>query len=273
MNLYRWAWILELSVLTMAPSLSYAAAPGVSPGRTQTTVERMTMPRLAALHADVEAIKAKRKDVELKLGLNDYHCILHAHGEDSQHTAGTRAEMLVDAKKVGVDCIMLTDHFRPPKDFIDGTWRGLYEGVLFIPGSETHDCLIYPDRSIMDKMELPKPEFIKAVTEGEGLIFLSHLESKVGHSMDGLTGTEIYNNHYDAIDDAAMMMGLIQKILDPKAAAELQAGLDQYPAELYAALVDYPQLYLKRWDAETQKQRLVGIAANDCHHNQVYIVK
>ena len=69
-------------------------------------------------------------------GLNDYRCILHAHAEDSAHTGGTLPEMLADAKKAGVHAILLTDHYRPPQDFIDGRWRGLNDGVLFIPGSE-----------------------------------------------------------------------------------------------------------------------------------------
>ena len=32
-------------------------------------------------------------------------------------------------------------------------------------------------------------------------------------------------------------------------------------------------MYIDKWDAETQKRRLTGVAANDCHHNQVFIVK
>ena len=78
-------------------------------------------------------------------GLNDYRAILHAHAEDSSHTGGTRPEMLSEAKKAGVHAIFLSDHHRPPKDFIRDSWRGLREGVLFVPGSEAHGFLLYPD--------------------------------------------------------------------------------------------------------------------------------
>lgn len=261
-----------LAVFVLAPSPVTAGSPGITPGRKWSTLERMSAERIAAADADVAKLKAARVEVGTKTGLNDYHCILHAHAEDSQHTAGTLPEMLEDAKKVGVDCIMLTDHFRPPKDYMDG-WRGLRDGVLFIPGSETHGALVYPEKSIMDKMDLGPAEIVPAVTEGEGLIFLSHIESKLSRGMDGMTGLEIYNNHYDAMEDAAMMMALIGKMTDPKSVAELQKGLEEHPAPLYAALVDPLSIYLKKWDDETQKFRLTGVAANDCHHNQVYIVK
>jgi hypothetical protein len=36
---------------------------------------------------------------------------------------------------------------------------------------------------------------------------------------------------------------------------------------------DYPDLYLKKWDEGTRLKRLTGVAANDCHHNQIFIVK
>ena len=35
-------------------------------------------------------------------------------------TGGTLPEMLADAKKAGISAILLTDHFRPPRDFIEG---------------------------------------------------------------------------------------------------------------------------------------------------------
>ncbi len=90
-------------------------------------------------------------------GWNDYRAILHAHAEDSAHTGGTRAEMLAEAKRAGVHAILLTDHHRPPKDFVTDSWRGLRDGVLFLPGSEDRGFLIYPTRSIMDRMNDATP--------------------------------------------------------------------------------------------------------------------
>src|SRR5262245_48102465 len=101
--------------------------------RKYSNVERLALERLAAVQEDVEKLRSQRVDLPTHPTLNDYRCILHAHAEDSTHTGGTLREMLTDAKKAGVHAILLTDHYRPPTDFIDGRWRGLKDGVLFIP--------------------------------------------------------------------------------------------------------------------------------------------
>lgn len=265
------------SVATVAACLLFCAnamagPPGESPGRVHSTVARMSTERLQAAHADVERIRSARQPVSLPSGLTDYRAILHAHAEDAAHTGGTRPEMLADAKRAGVQIIFLSDHFRPPRDFMD-SWRGLREGVLFIPGSETHGFLVHPELSIMDAMNGSREEVVAATTAGEGLAFLSHVEDRVNASLDGLTGMEIYNRHADAKDDMAAVFALIGVVTDPEKLAVMEENLRRYPAELLASQLDYPELYLNKWDAESQRRRVVGIAANDCHHNQVFISK
>src|SRR5439155_24146316 len=119
--------------------------------------ERMKTSHLQAAHEDARRLQQTRKMLPPLPGLHDYKAILHAHAEDSTHTGGTRPEMLADAKKAGVQVIMLTDHLRPPRDFTD-SWRGLHDGVLFIPGSEAKGFLVYPFSSIMDRIDRPEPE-------------------------------------------------------------------------------------------------------------------
>jgi hypothetical protein len=163
--------------------------------------------------------------------------------------------------------------FRPPQDFIDGRWRGLKDGVLFIPGAEANGFLLYPEASILKRMEVKGMDFINTVTAGEGMIFLSHLEERKNHPVDGLTGLEIFNRHWDAIQDKASLLALSAKLTDPKLLAELQEAVRLYPDELLATQCDYAKLYLEKWDEGTKVKRLTGVAANDCHHNQVFIVK
>ena len=243
------------------------------PARKYTNVERLATPRLKAVHEDVLKFRTQRTKLSPLPGLTDYRCILHAHAEDSDHTGGTLPEMLADAKKAGISAILLTDHFRPPRDFIDGRWRGLKDGVLFIPGSEIRGCLLYPEKSVLDKMEKPFPELLEAVTAGDGLCFLSHVEERTDFAMTGLTGLEIYNRHWDAKKDMASLVAVAMKLTDPKQLAELQEAVRLYPDELLAFQCDYPQVYVDKWDACTKLLRLTGIAANDCHHNQVFVVK
>jgi hypothetical protein len=257
------------SLLLFAP----AGSAGEPPRRKYTNLERLALTRLAAVHRDVQKLKQKRIRIPPLPDLNDYRCILHAHAEDSTHTGGTLLEMLNDARKARVSAILLTDHYRPPRDFIDGRWRGLKDGVLFIPGSEARGFLLYPMTSILKRMDLKGPDFINTVTAGDGMIFLSHLEERKDHPVDGLTGLEIYNRHWDAKQDRASLLAIVLKLTDPKQLAELQEAVRRYPDELLAFQCDYPKLYLDKWDESTKRRRLTGIAANDCHHNQVLIVK
>lgn len=243
------------------------------PARKYLNAERLALARLAATHEDATKIQAARVVIPPRPGYNDYRCIFHAHAEDSTHTGGTIPEMLADAKKAGVHAIFLSDHYRPPADFIDGRPRGLKEGVLFVPGSEARGFLLYPSKSILKRMDLQGRDFIDTVTAEDGMIFLSHVEERPKHTIDGLTGLEIYNRHYDAKRDPASLLLIGLMLTDPKQTADLDKALRLYPDELFAFQCDYQKLYLDTWDEGTKRKRLTGVAANDCHHNQILLVK
>jgi len=267
--------VLALAWLAGALALASVQA-DEAPQKKFTPSERMNRARLKATHDDVAKLQATRRDIPAWPGLNDYRTILHAHAEDSAHTCGTRPEMLADAKKVGVDAILLSNHFRPPVDFMTQSWRGLHEGVLFIPGSEWRGFLIHPMESVFAKMEekaTTTPQFVDVIRANGGLIFLSHIEERTGHSMENLTGMEIYNRHYDAKKDNAGIVGIFLKLTHPDSLREMEECLKSYPDEMLASQVTRPDVYLAKWDAETKTRRLSGIAANDCHHNQILIVK
>ena len=107
--------------------------------------------------------------------------------------------MLAEAQRAGVRVIFLSDHFRPPRDFMDsGGWR-----PTACCSSPAPRCvaLVHPMASVFSRMEAPVPEFLSAVTAGDGLAFLSHIEERPDHPFDSLTGLEIYNRHYDAKRD------------------------------------------------------------------------
>jgi len=250
-----------------------AAAPGQSLGRKYTSVERIAPERLRAAREDVERLGGLRQELPPLPGLTDVKAIFHAHAEDSRHTGGTLPEILADARRAGVRAIFLSDHFRPPRDFMAG-WRGLRDGVLFVPGSETHGFLIHPEASVMEKMDSPPEALIPAIAAGDGLIFLCHYEDHPPEvSTEGLTGMEIYNRHADAKDDQGLLIAVAGMMTDPPRAAELARAVELFPDEVLAAQLDYPADYLRKWDTDTQRRPLTGVAANDCHHNQVFIIK
>ncbi|SIO44557.1 hypothetical protein SAMN05444166_4787 [Singulisphaera sp. GP187] len=261
-----------LVFLGLIAANSVIAADGKAPEPKYSPVERMAPARLKAAHEDALRIQGTRRTLPPIAGLNDYRAILHAHAEDSAHTGGTRLEMLAEAKRAGVHAILLTDHHRPPKDFITDSWRGIREGVLFVPGSESRGFLIYPTRSIMGRMSDPTPALIQAVRDNDGLIFLSHIEERPEHPMTDLDGMEIYNRHADLKKDKESVAALTLQLTDPATVLELEESLRLYPDEILAAQQTYQADYLAKWDAEAKSRRLTGVAANDCHHYMVLLV-
>ncbi len=171
---------LALCVLTLLPAAraaerkpTFDAGEQVDAPRHFTPVERMAPDRLKAVHDDAVRMRRARRQPPPAAGSNDYKIILHAHAEDSSHTGGTRPEMLAAARTAGVDAVLLSDHDRPPRDFIADSWRGLHDGVLFVPGAEARGFLLYPAHSIKSQMDDPTPALIEATRRDGGLIFLS----------------------------------------------------------------------------------------------------
>jgi hypothetical protein len=267
-----------VAALGMLAALAVAAgakSPGEgAPPRRYSTIDRLSDQRLAATHESGDQLRESVSRPAPLPGLTDYRAIFHAHASDSEHTGGTLDELLDDARRVHVEIVFLSDHPSPPRDFMHG-WRGVRGGVLFIPGAETKNgYLLHPDRSVLDRLDAPVPDLLAATTAGTGLAFLSHLEDHETVSFEGVTGTEIYNRHADAKDEAPAMAAMLQWITDPAGVTRLRNAISKHPIELFAAQQDYPADYLAAWDRATAAgHRLVGIAANDCHHNQVFVVK
>ena len=249
----------------------------LSPGRRYRTIERLAPERLAAVAADRAALRRARRKVRLSHGLADYRAILHAHAGDSTHTGGTREELLTAARRTGVKVILLTDHVRPPRDFINDSWRGLHEGVLFIPGSEGEGFLNYPSLSVIDhylrKDQKSREDYVKMITANGGNIFLSHVEERYDWSTAGLDGLEIYNNHSDMKDEFEFVGWLRGALTNPDRLKLLNSLLARYPLEVFGALQDYHAPTIAKWDRDLLERPLTGVAANDCHHNQVYEIR
>ncbi len=211
------------------------------------------------------------------MGLTDYRAILHAHADDSPHTGGTRPELLAAAKRTGVKIIMLSDHVRPPRDFINDSWRGMRDGVLFLPGAESEGFLVYPQASIIEsyrtKSWKTRENFIELVRQKGGNIFLSHVEERLDWPVDKLDGLEIYNHHTDYKDETEFVIWLRTGLTNSERLTQIEKLLAGFPAEIFGITQDYLEPIIAKWDRDSQKQRLTGIGANDCHHNQVFTVK
>ncbi|MFL6275748.1 MAG: histidinol phosphatase [Blastocatellia bacterium] len=264
--------LILILLLSLTGNLFGQSPPQLGPGRKYTSVERMGMEHLAAVHQARRRYEQARRPVRLRTGMTDYRAILHAHAEDAPHTGGTRPEMLKAAQAADVNIILLSDHRRPERDFITDSWRGIHEGVLFIPGAEAEGFLLYPLASLRDKQMPTREAVIAATRAGGGNIFLSHVEEKLDWPTDNLDGLEIYNHHTDVKDEAAFNFWLQGALTNRARLAQIEQALATYPQEVIAAQQDYLAPILKKWDIDTAHRRLTGVAANDCHHNQVFTV-
>lgn len=262
---------------TLLAHTQQTPAKKLTAGRKYTTLERLKPERLRAVKEDRLRWQSKRQPVALATGLQDVKAILHAHAEDSAHTGGTRPELLAAAKRTGVQIILLTDHVRPPKDFINDSWRGIRDGVLFIPGAESEGFLAYPQQSIIqahtNKSFKTRDDYIGLVKTGGGNIFLSHVEEKDDWATDKLDGLEIYNHHTDFMDENEFLFFLRGALTNPERLKQLEQLIAEFPQEVFGVSQDYLAQIIAKWDRDLLTHRLTGVSANDCHHNQVFTVK
>jgi hypothetical protein len=278
---HRISILASIIALALSDSFSaYGFKPStlpLKPGRKYTTIERLQPERLQAVSADRARYQKERHSVLLETGYLDFRGVMHAHAEDSSHTGGTRLELLMAAKSAGVNVVMLSDHVRPPRDFVNADSRGIMDGVLLIPGAESEGFLVFPLRSMInsyiDKSFNSREDFIKAARGASGLLFLSHVEQKLDSPLGEIEGMEIYNHHADFADEDEFVKWLRASLVDPDRLKQLERALAEYPMEVFGASQDYPEQVIAKWDRDLQLQRATGVAANDCHHNQVFTIK
>jgi hypothetical protein len=232
-------------------------------------IERLRPEKLRAVHEAIENLKTRRREVRLASNYQDVRTLLHVHSAFSHDSRGTIEEIVAAAKEAGVRVILFSEHPASGYDyFLDGH-RGLNDGVLLIPGAETGGFLAFPRQSIQNLKTDSPQAFANLVRSSGGLVFLCHLEERVDWDIANMNGTEIYNTHADVKDETRFVASL----RSPLVLLSLKRMVDQYPQEVFGALLDYPADYLKRYDQLCQRAPHTGIAGNDSHHNQGYRAK
>ena len=220
-----------------------------------TAMQRLEPARLKAAHEARERFARQRIVVPELWALEDFRAVLHVHAEDSDHTKGTRPEVLAAAKRTGVRIVFLSDYGGPRPE----TWHGLRDGVLFLAGAEESD----------GRLRLPLFDAERRpLAEGE-LKFLCHVEERLDADTKGFAGLEIVNRHTDHKLDRSLEEHLTKAAADPLVWRELTNSFRAWPDEVFAAGSDYRVEIFGKWDRELLKRRFTGIGANDAHQNVV----
>ncbi len=232
-----------------------------------TAAQRLEPERIKALHEARLQFARERQALPNLGAYEDFRAVLHVHAEDSNHTKGTRTEVLAAAKKTGVRVVMFTDHGGPKPE----TWRGIRGGVLFIAGEENGGAglLRFPANAI-EALDSNISSKSKGETNQSDLRFLSHIEERYDASGEQFDGMEICNRHTDAKLDKRMEEVLRRAVTDPDAWQKLVGTFQSYPDEVFAAGTDYRTRIFESWDREIQKKPLTGIGGNDAHQNQIF---
>jgi hypothetical protein len=172
------------------------------------------------------------------------------------------------AKAANVHIILFNEHPAAHYDYVKDGHRGIRDGVLLIPGAETNGFLAFPETSVQNLSTSSPQEFVDLVRRTGGMIFLSHLEARFFEwKFSQMTGVEIYNSHADVMDE----IGLVRNL--PFQAIAMRTAIELYPQEVYSAIQDYPTFYLRMFDSLCRIRPHTGVAANDAHHNLIFVAK
>ena len=198
--------------------------------------------------------------------LTDYAGVIHLHSAYSFDGRTPVAEIIRAANKSGVDFLLLTDHstLQARKDGFEG-W---HDGTLLIVGEEiaprfNHYLAFQHQESVAnaeDLPDMPPQTYINRVRNQGGMGFIAHPDHE---------GTALFHvKHYPWTDWSVTGytgLGIWDFMTD------WQNSLSGY----LRAILSYafPAFFLRgpspntlaRWDALTQKRRLVGIGELDNH--------
>jgi len=188
----------------------------------------------------------------------DYKGLIHVHTTYSDG-AGTVEEVAAAGNRVGMDFLISTDHntLQPVIDRKEG-W---YDQLLFLSGEEIgmkgeYALAMGISKTVMRNEREPQA-VVDEVRQQGGMAFISHplhpRSGWVNWGTTGLTGMEIIDGalFWQKASSLTLLWSLMTYPLNPS----------------YALLNLYqrPQDVLKRWDEQTQTEKMVGIYSADIH--------
>lgn len=203
-------------------------------------------------------IAETRRPVEARGKYTEFRGALHTHSLYSHDSEVTFEEILAAAKLAGIDFIFRADHCVDGKADYSLGWRGIHDGILFVPGFEMSEGFMpwgLPADTVLD-CGGDYGLLAKEIADKNGVLFFAHSEEERMWDLPQLTGMEIYNIHTDFLDED--LMGL---------APDLIISLRAYPDQVIRLLFDPQTDILAHWDALNATRDITGIAANDSHQN------
>ena len=206
----------------------------------------------------IEAIQANRLPVNIKVDWTEYRGVCHNHSELSHDSEVPFTEILAVCKQLGIDAILMSDHIIDGKADYGLQWRGIHDGVLFVPGFEMPYGFMpwgLPETAVLDCRQ-DEAVLAREIEELGGILAFAHTEQKRTWDLPQLEVMEIYNLHADFLDE-----NIVKMIPD------LLVNLHAYRDLTMRLVFDRQTEILWRWDELNKTRYITGIAANDAHQN------
>ncbi len=233
---------------------------------------RLQPAHVEMVEQDIGRIRSRLHPSANPDGYRDAKAVVHCHTRLSHDCEGSIDEIARAAKRTGTRLVMVTDHPRPDLDVVKDGFLGRRSGVLFVPGAEAKNLLLFFAPGL--DYSLQRRQLLRQACEEGGIAFLSHLEGVTDWDLPGLLGTEIYNLHASFMEQGRI--AALYRSPNPEALERLLAILmemDAHPDVGFGALCEMPDLYLARWDDLNKESSPTGIAANDCHANSTLTIR
>ncbi|MFP4172436.1 MAG: hypothetical protein ACLFV4_05940 [Candidatus Hydrogenedentota bacterium] len=205
-----------------------------------------------------EAIRETRQEIGIELPWEHFRGVAHAHSEHSHDSLVSYEEILEAAHAADIDFMLMSDHCVDGEADYGLGWRGVHDGVLFVPGFETASDLMpwgLPSDTVLDCDE-NLWALAERIEDEDGLLFFAHPEGHRFWDVPQLDGMEILNLHtmFNRADISAL-------------APNVLLSRRRYPDQVMW-LVEQPMpMVQQRWDDLNRMRRIVGIAGNDAHQN------
>ena len=188
-------------------------------------------------------------------GLKEYRAAFHVHSCLSHDSPGTFEEIGAAAASLGLDIVILTDHYEPGN--ISRSPRGVEHGVLFIPGVELgHDGGSMLSFGLDEDFQkgLPAQALLPELAKKNAVNAVGHVEGLRDWNLEPVSAFEVYNLHAEF--KAMSMWGIVWRVLLLP------------PDTLFESSVREPRDVLRIWDRELLRgRRLAPLAGHDAHAN------
>jgi hypothetical protein len=169
-------------------------------------------------------------------------------------------KILEAAKMADINFICMTDHTVDDIGDYSWQWRGLHDGILFIPGFEMGYGFMpwgLPEGTQLRKSE-DADVLARQIQELGGVLFYAHSEEDRFWDSPDFNGMEIYNIHTDMKDEKHFFRDIVPDII---------LNRNAYQALILRVMFDRQQAIVDHWEQMNISRKVVGIAASDAHQN------